>query len=77
MEYGPVVALLAGVAAIVAAGCGLVIVVRNARDKGRHAALLEADTAEAALELARAQLVECRAALHDAHLILAEHGLAP
>jgi len=56
-------ALLAAIGAVVAAGCGLVLVVRNYRSRAVRAAHDEADAAELEVEHLRAERVADRAEL--------------
>lgn len=72
MEAG---ALLAAIGAIVAAGAGLLLVIRNARSKGRRGAIDEADALEVELEACRRERLEERRMIFRLREQLAEHGL--
>ena len=68
-------ALFAAIGAIVAAGAGLLLVIRNARTKGRRGAIEEADALEVELEECRHDRLGDRAAIYKLREKLAEHGL--
>lgn len=68
-------ALLAAIGAIVAAGCGLVLVVRNVRTRSTRAARDEADAAELEVEQLRAERVADRAELHRLRQQLVDAGV--
>ena len=68
-------ALLAAIAGVVAAGCGLVLVVRNARAKGRRAAIDEADAAEAEIEALRSERIADRRRIYVLQQVLTDAGV--
>jgi hypothetical protein len=74
MEAG---AIFAAIAAVVAAGAGLLLVVRNARSKGRKSAISEADDLEVELAACREDRLSDRKAIYDLRGKLADAGLEP
>jgi len=77
MDTGPIgVALLAigGFVSIIAA---VLIAIRNARSKGRRAALGEADELEALLASCRAERLEAQGRIYALTSALIEHGIKP
>jgi hypothetical protein len=70
-----VAAWLAGIGAIVSAGIGLTIVIRNARRQGRKSALEEADAAEQEVEVLRSELLQCRKIVYDLKQTLVNNGI--
>jgi hypothetical protein len=67
--------VLLAVGGTVAAGATFLIIVRNARTKGRRAALAEADAMEALVAECREQRVRDAATIFDLRMTLSEHGL--
>lgn len=67
--------VILGLAGAVSLGATFLIVVRNARTKGRKAALAEADAMEALVAECREQRVRDAATIFDLRMTLSEHGL--
>jgi hypothetical protein len=76
-EALPIVAWLTWCGAIVVAGCGLVLVVRNARQKGRREAITEADRAYNEIQTLRAERVKDSRLIYQLRESLATHGIEP
>ena len=74
MEAG---AGFAAIGAVVAAGAGLLLVVRNARTKGRRSAISEADDLEVELASCRSDRLEDRRVIYELRGKLADAGLEP
>jgi hypothetical protein len=65
----------AATAATVSAGCGLLLVVHNAKNKGRKAAIDEADAMSVEVEALRATLLDNARTIFDLKARLAAAGL--
>jgi uncharacterized protein (DUF3084 family) len=72
---GDIVAILAGIGAIVSATLGVALAVRGLRDKGRKTALAEADASQLNIEELRREVENCRRELYEAHIKMADHGI--
>lgn len=67
--------IFAAIASLVAAGAGFLLVVRNARTKGRRGAIEEADALETELVECREARLALRRELFGARETLADHGI--
>lgn len=75
MDYGPLAATLLAVAGLVSVLAAVLIAVRNARSKGRRAALGEADEVERLLSECRAARLADQQLIYDLQTALIERGI--
>ena len=77
MDPGPVGAVILAVAGLVSLGAAFLIIIHNARNKGRSAAMAEADDLEALLIPCRARKLEADSRVYVLTTALVEHGIKP
>jgi len=77
VDYGPLAAALLAIAGLVSVLAAVLIAVRNARSKGRRAALSEADELEGLLTACRAERLEAHRVIFELREVLTAHGIDP